>query len=313
MSGQKGNKLEKKPSYLFLSDSHFLKKIEKGKEILSRCTLCGNSCKVNRLQGEVGRCAIGSEVMVSSHNVHLGEEPPISGSKGSGTIFLTGCSLSCVFCQNYPISQFLNGKEISSQELATMMLDLQKRGVHNINFVTPTHQVPQIIEGVFLAKKKGFKIPIVYNTNGFDSNDCLELLEDIVDVYLPDFKYAKDKNAVSYSDATNYVETAKVAIKQMYEQVGNLIVDEDGIAKRGILLRHLILPKGLAQTKSVFKIIKEFLPLDIHISVMGQYFPAHKAKEAKIDRKISPEEYSKALDEVIELGFNNVYKQILDS
>jgi len=300
------------PSYLKLSDKEFKERIAQGKKELSSCSLCGNNCQVDRCAGSKGKCDLDDKLKISSANLHFGEEPPISGANGSGTIFLTGCCLSCVFCQNYPISQLNNGKMYYPEDFAEKCLELQEKGVHNINFVSPTQQVPQLIEGIYEAKKKGLKIPIVYNTGGYDSLDSLKLLDGIIDIYLPDFKYADNKTAFRYSQAKDYVGVARTAIAEMLRQVGHIKIDEKGIAERGVIIRHLVLPNNIAQTKSVFVIIKEDFTDKIHASIMGQYFPAHKACVEGPDRKVTDEEYSKAIQAVADLGFENVFTQDLD-
>jgi putative pyruvate formate lyase activating enzyme len=301
-------------SYLNLSEENFLKRIEKGRQILKSCNLCGNLCRVDRLAGSsLGKCGIDGKLKVSSINLHYGEEPPISGSNGSGTVFLTGCCLSCVFCQNYPISQLRNGTVMESEGLGKAMVTLQERGAYNINFVSPTHQVPGIVEAIYHGRRLGLTIPIVYNTGGYDSKDCLELLDGIVDIYLPDFKYADNEVAMKISGVRNYFEVATEALSEMCRQVGDLATDVEGIATRGVMVRHLVLPEGQAQTKEVFRLIKDKITTKIHISLLGQYFPAYKSLQIdNLKRKITAQEYKKALADVIELGFENVYQQEID-
>ncbi|OYD16367.1 hypothetical protein CH333_03650 [candidate division WOR-3 bacterium JGI_Cruoil_03_44_89] len=280
------------PGYLNLKEE-IHKRVEEGYNILRRCTLCGRQCKKNRF---IERGICGGELlpMVSSYNLHFGEEPPISGSRGSGTVFFTGCSLSCVFCQNYPISQQRIGNEISIEKLAEYMLSLQYEGAHNINLVTPTHYVPQILASLELAIEKGLSIPIVYNTGGYDSPETLSLLRGIVDIYLPDAKYSDDQLAFRYSGVKRYVDINREAICEMHSQVGELLVDE-GIAVEGILVRHLVLPSHIENTRGVLQFLKTVSP-DTKISLMGQYFPCNRAKDyPEINQKLSTTEYREAV------------------
>jgi putative pyruvate formate lyase activating enzyme len=235
--------------------------------------------------------------IVSSYNVHHGEEPPISGARGSGTIFLTHCNLHCVFCQNYPISQLGVGREKSVEALGQMMLDLQERGCHNINWVTPTHFVPQILDALFFAVERGFRLPLVYNTNGYDSPETLELLEGIVDIYLPDMKYADEGTARVCSQAPNYPAVNASAIQEMYRQVGRGKYAGDGTMERGLIIRHLLLPNGLAGTESMARFVAETLSGQCPVSLMTQYFPAYRAKGfPKLRRRLSRQEFDEALE-----------------
>jgi putative pyruvate formate lyase activating enzyme len=234
--------------------------------------------------------------MVSSYNVHRGEEPPISGTNGSGTIFLTHCNLHCVFCQNFPISQMGVGREKTSESLGKMMLDLQSRGCHNINWVTPTHFVPQILEALCFAVERGFRLPLVYNTNGYDSLETLTLLDGIVDIYLPDMKYADEKFARTYSQAPDYPKVNRVAILEMYRQVGQGTYDPNGMMKRGLIIRHLLLPNGLAGTEKIACFLAEALSGKCSISLMTQFFPAYRAKNfPKLKRRLYAREFEEAL------------------
>ena len=279
-------------------------------QLLNPCRLCPHNCGVNRLKDEKGRCRTGNGFSVSSCNVHTGEEPPISGYNGSGTIFFTNCSLSCVFCQNYPISQLGHGKKCSVEQLADMMLDLQAKGVHNINFVTPSHVVPWIIDAVFRARAKGLNIPLVYNCGGYESLETLKLLDGIIDIYLPDAKYFDNKNSCKYSNAENYSKINKIALKEMYRQVGNLTIDKAGIAKKGLLIRHLILPGDVSGSKKVLKFIAEKISPKTYISLMAQYHPAHlTARYAEINRRLTPQEYKETADLARKLGLQNGWFQ----
>jgi putative pyruvate formate lyase activating enzyme len=280
-------------------------RIEKAYALLENCIVCPRECKVNRLKGEMGFCGIGKNPRVASCNVHQGEEPPISGTKGSGTIFFSGCNMKCAYCQNFPISQMRHGKEISTEELAETMLYLQSTGCHNVNLVTPSHVVPQIIEALSFAWEKGFNLPLVYNTSGYDNIKSLELLEGIIDIYLPDMRYSDNSIAGKLSSVENYVEMNQIAIKEMYRQVGNLITDDHGIALKGLIVRHLILPNHLAGSERTFQFIKREISEETYLSLMGQYFPSFKAGEfVLIDRKITPEEYESAVESFFESGLS---------
>ncbi|MFQ5834909.1 MAG: radical SAM protein [bacterium] len=286
------------------------KRIEKAYRLLEDCSLCPRKCGVNRKKGETGVCKSGEEVEVSSFHSHFGEEPPISGYRGSGTIFLAHCNLRCLFCQNYPISHLGNGNKVSTQQLAQMMLSLQKRGCHNINLVTPTHFIPQILSGFSQALEKGLNIPLVYNCSGYENVETLQLLEGVVDIYMPDLKYGTREAGEKYSSAPDYFEKAKKAIKEMHRQVGDLRLNREGIAQRGLLVRHLVLPNGLAGTRKVFAFLAEEISSHTYISIMSQYFPAYKAQEFKeLNRRITRQEYQQALDIANELGLERGWRQ----
>lgn len=290
-----------------------MQRIREAYRRLSACDLCPNECGANRMKGERGICCAGFKPKIASANVHRGEEPPISGSKGSGTIFFSGCSLKCVFCQNFPISQFGNGEEITNRELASRMLKLQSQGVHNINFVTPTHFLPQILAAVWLAVPLGFCLPIVWNSSGYEKCDALELLEDIVDVYLPDMKYSGEIQAVRLSKASGYDSINRSAVIEMLRQVGHLQVDVNGIAVRGLIIRHLVLPAGSAGSQNTFDWIADNLGLATHIALMSQYFPAHLALGIEgMNQKVSAEEYEKVTNALEKTGFDNGWVQDYD-
>lgn len=279
-------------------------------ELLKCCNLCPRECGVDRTLGETGFCRAGMLPAVSSHNSHHGEEPPVSGSRGSGTIFLTNCNLRCIFCQNYPISQLGNGDEVSVERLAEMMLSLQERGCHNINFVTPTHYMPQILRGVLLAVRAGLRVPLVWNCGGYESLVALRILDGVVDIYMPDAKYGLDENAERYSSAPGYHTHNRVALKEMYRQVGPLEMDDDGIAERGLIIRHLVLPNGVSRTREVFRFIAEELGTDVFMSIMEQYFPANRAADVpEMSRRVSDEEYDAALEAAEEFGLERGFAQ----
>ena len=282
-------------------------------QIFQKCILCPHECKVNRNQGNLGKCRADSQIKISLADLHFFEEPCISGKNGSGAVFFTGCNMHCMFCQNYEISQLAKGKIISIEELAKEFLKLQERGAHNINLVTGCIYVPLIIESLKLAKKEGLIIPIVYNSSGFEKKETLQMLEGYVDVYLPDFKYFYNRLAKELSDVDNYFEVATGAIKQMYRQVGNPHFDENGILQKGLIIRHLVLPNHLQNTKQVLKWIHQNINLDVYVSVMAQYFPEYKALEREdINRKLTKEEYAEIENYMAKLGIQNGYMQDLE-
>ena len=279
-------------------------------KLLEKCEICPHKCKVNRTNNQVGRCKSKNTVKVAKASVHNFEEPCISKINGSGTVFFSNCNLNCVFCQNYEISQLGLGKEITIEELAAIFLILQNKNVNNINLVTPTSYVPQIIEAIKIAKNKGLIIPIVYNTNSYENVEILKLLEGYIDIYLPDLKYAENNLGKQYSNINNYFEIATKAIKEMYRQVGNIEFDENGIAKKGIIIRHLVMPNHVENSKKVLQWIKDNMPDDIFVSVMNQYFPTYKAKEFKdINRKLTNREMKKIEEFIYSLNFKNGYIQ----
>ncbi|RKD29011.1 radical SAM protein [Thermohalobacter berrensis] len=296
-----------KPSYLNLLNSGELEeRVNKLKEMLKNCVLCPHQCEVNRLNGERGYCKTLDNVIVSGAEPHFGEEEELVGNYGSGTIFFSHCNLRCVFCQNYQISYCGEGTEIDSYRLANMMLHLQDKKCHNINLVSPGHIVPQIVEAIFIAAKNGLNIPIVYNTNGYDLTDTLKLLDGIIDIYMPDIKFSNDKLAQKYLGVKNYYKIAKNALKEMYRQVGNLKT-KSGIAYRGLIIRHLVLPENLAGTYNIIKFIKEELSPDVYINIMSQYYPTHKAyKFNKLNRRITMDEYREAVKAAKLAGLNNL-------
>jgi len=300
----------KHPRYLNIKEEDFNRRIEKAYKLLSPCEVCPRKCGVNRLEREKGFCRSDEEVIVSSYNTHFGEEPPLVDYFGSGTIFFTNCNLKCVYCQNYPISQLGNGNEVSLSELAKIMLALQKRKCHNINLVTPTHFVPQILRSLKSAIKMGLRIPIVYNSSGYDSVNTLKLLDGVVDIYLPDARYADNEIAKKYSAAPNYFEIMKKALREMYRQVGDLAVGKTGVARSGLIVRHLVLPEGLSGTKKIMRFIAQEISPHTYISLMAQYFPAYQAGQfPPLSRRIDREEYREALQAFKEEGLENGWFQ----
>lgn len=287
-----------KPAYLELQEKGTLQ--EKVKESLTRleaCDICPHECGVNRREGEKGFCRTGKDMIVASYSPHFGEERPLVGSRGSGTIFFSYCNLRCVYCQNYDISSGLYGKKATEDDVADMMLELQEMGCHNINFVTPTHVVPQILQSLEIAAREGLRLPLVYNCGGYESLKTLKLLEGIIDIYMPDFKYTDEKKAKKYSGIDNYPEIAKKALKEMHRQVGDLVIDERGIALRGLIIRHLVLPQDLAGTEEAMRFIGEEISPDSFVNVMAQYHPAYKAHDyPELSRRLYMKEYEDALE-----------------
>ena len=280
---------------------------------LECCELCPRKCKVNRLKGEKGRCLAGLNPKIAKVQLHYFEEPCISGTEGSGTIFFSGCNLNCKFCQNYKISQEHKGEEITIPELAEKMIELQNQGANNINFVTGFAYVPQIIEAIKLAKKSGLDIPIVYNTSGYESLNTIKMLEGYVDIYLPDFKYYYNELGEKLSNVKDYFDIAKVAIKEMCRQIEKIEYDEYGMMKKGIIIRHLVLPNHIQNSKQVLKWIKSNIHSDVIISIMAQYFPTYKAEQTEdINRKLSVEEFEDIENFVYDLNLKNGYIQYLE-
>jgi len=299
-----------KPAYAHLGEKALRERARRARGLLSPCRLCPRECGVDRLNGELGFCKTPVNPMVSSRNLHFGEEPPISGHGGSGTIFFSRCNMRCVFCQNYPISQLGAGEASTPGELADMMLYLQNKGAHNINFVTPSHVVHAILEALSEAYKKGLNIPLVYNSGGYDSMAELELLDGVVDIYMPDAKYADNKTARRLSGVENYVEVNRAALKEMHRQVGVLKTDGDGVAYKGLLIRHLVLPEGLAGSDQVMEFIAEEVSPNTYISLLSQYFPANKAAAyPEIDRPVTRQEYHRALKAMERFNLNHGFIQ----
>ena len=280
-------------------------------ELLEKCTICPHNCGINRTNNQIGRCKSKDIVKIALYSTHNFEEPCISGKKGSGTVFFSNCNMNCVFCQNYEISQQGKGKEISIEELAEIFIKKQEKNVENINLVTPTSYVPQIIEAIKIARNKGLKLPIVYNTNGYEKVETLKMLEGYVDIYLPDFKYSDNELGKRLSKVDNYFEIATKALKEMYRQTGKAVFNENGIMQKGMIIRHLVLPNHILNSRRVLKWINENM-YDVYVSVMAQYFPTYKAKNIEdINRKLTKEEYEQIENYLYRLDLENGYIQEL--
>ena len=284
-------------------------------EGLKQCEICPHKCGINRLDGKIGRCKAKDKIKIALYSTHNFEEPCISGTKGSGTVFFSNCNLKCIFCQNYEISQKGRGKEITIEELARIFLKQQEKGVENINLVTPTSYVVQIIEAIKIARKNGLRIPIVYNTNGYENVDTIKMLDGYIDVYLPDLKYVDDELGKKYSKVGNYFEIATKAILEMQKQVGKTKVNENGVIKKGIIVRHLVLPGNIENSKKILKWLKENLNEENYVSVMAQYFPTYLVKEKEeyeeLNRKLTKDELKEIENFIDELDFKNGYIQEL--
>lgn len=279
---------------------------------LEKCKICPHNCGVNRLNGNIGRCKSNGNIKLAMASIHNFEEPCISGENGSGTVFFSNCNLNCVFCQNYKISQQGLGREISIEELAEIFIDEQNKNAENINLVTPTMYVYHIIEAIKIAKNKGLKIPIVYNSNGYENVETIKKLKGYIDIYLPDLKYYYDDLAFKYSGIKNYFKNAISAIKEMYNQVGSPVLDENGMMKKGLIIRHLVLPNNLQNSKEVLKWINDNIDKNVFVSVMAQYFPTNRAKEfPEINRKLTKEEYEEIENYLYSLDLDNGYIQEL--
>jgi putative pyruvate formate lyase activating enzyme len=278
--------------------------------LLENCRICPRRCGVNRLKGEKGFCGALDKIVVAKAFAHRWEEPCISGHKGSGTVFFSGCNLKCVFCQNYRISQEWFGKAVEEKDLVEIFLNLQAKGVHNINLVTPTIYTPQLASALEKAKDKGLTVPVVWNSNAYENPEMLQMLEGLVDVYLPDLKYCDETPARKYSNAPDYFRCATKAILEMYRQVGEPVFDEKGIIKRGLIIRHLVLPGLKEDSKKVLGFIKSNLPSGVYVSLMGQYMPCFRTGEfPEINRPLSKEEYEEVIEYFFELGLENGFAQ----
>jgi putative pyruvate formate lyase activating enzyme len=296
------------PAYLKLAAQGALEeRVAQAQEILKSCRLCPRECQVNRLAGEKGYCGTGAQAVVSSYSPHFGEEDPLVGRGGSGTIFFTHCNLLCLFCQNYEISHLGEGQEVSADRLAKFMLTLQEMGCHNINFVTPTHVVPQILSALVLAIAGGLRIPLVYNTGGYDSLETLKILDGLVDIYMPDLKFMDGEVAYKFCRARDYPQRAKEAIKEMHRQVGDLIINEKGLAERGLLVRHLVMPGGLAGTREAMRFLAQEISPNTYVNIMAQYRPCGEAaKYPPLNRRITQAEYDEALAIAQEEGIHRL-------
>lgn len=295
-------------AYLSLYHSGELaERVEAARSLLQDCHVCPRHCEVDRLNGELGECRTSAEIIISSYGPHFGEEAPLVGRNGSGTIFFTNCNLRCVFCQNYSISQLGEGEKVSKEELAYMMLSLQSKGCHNINLVSPTHVVPQILEALEIAVKSGLRLPLVYNSGGYDSVETLRLLDGVIDIYMPDMKYSDEKTAEKLSGVKNYPAINRAAVKEMHRQVGDLQIDEDGIAQRGLLVRHLVLPHGLAGTKEVMDFLANEVSSDTYVNIMAQYHPCYEAFQfPSLSRRTSAVEFQEAVALARQAGLNRL-------
>ena len=297
-----------KASYLNLHEKGELQqRISSARELLAACRLCPRHCGVNRLRtGKLGICQTGERAMVASFGPHFGEESPLVGTNGSGTIFFSRCNLLCLFCQNYAISHCPDREEgvtTDPEKLAQIMVNLQEQGCHNINLVTPSHVIPQILEALPFAIEKGLHLPLVYNSNGYDSVESLQLLNNIVDIYMPDFKFWNPKHAQRYAQAHDYPEMARLALKEMHQQVGDLVMDQHGLARRGILIRHLIMPGCLDETEAILTFIAGEISLNSYVNIMDQYRPCGKANEVEaLNRTVSVEEYQRAIQMAKQVG-----------
>lgn len=294
--------------YELLSREELQRRAEKAVAMLADCTVCAQECRVNRLEGEKGFCRGGRLAAVSSWGPHFGEESVLVGRHGSGTVFFANCNLACRFCQNCDISQYGEGEEVSAGELAGIMLDLQKMGCPNVNLVSPSHYVPQILEALVMAVEKGLTVPLVYNTGGYDSLATLALLDGVVDIYMPDIKFGADEPGAKYSRAPRYFTVARAAVKEMHRQVGDLQIDERGVATRGLLVRHLVMPDNLARTENVMKFIAEEISPETFVNIMDQYYPAHEARKyPELSRRITSQEYRAAVRAARAAGLKRIY------
>ncbi|MFA5089404.1 MAG: radical SAM protein [Candidatus Omnitrophota bacterium] len=300
-----------KSSYLDAYRSGRLKNMaQKAFAMLNLCCLCPRNCRVDRLNEKAGFCLIKDKPMIYSFMPHHGEEPGISGKNGSGTIFFSGCNMRCVYCQNYEFSQKAKGREVGPEELAGIMLNLQEKGCHNINLVTPTHVMPMILKALLLAIPRGLYIPLVYNTSGYESFGILKMLEGIVDIYLVDMRYADNQAAAKYSNARDYPHYNRLAVKEMHRQISDTKINSDGIIERGIIIRHLVLPNGISHTAEIMQFIAGDISKDTYISLMSQYFPFYKAKlYPEIRRRINRPEYAKAQEAMDKNGLYNGWLQ----
>lgn len=301
------------PSYISeISLEELKERRDKLYELLESCRLCPNECGVDRRVSDNGNCRSGYLPIVSSYFPHFGEEPPLVGRFGSGTIFFTNCNLDCKFCQNYDISHYGIGKEVSIEELASMMIYLQNRGCHNINFVTPTHFTPQIVDALIIARERGLEIPLVYNCGGYESIETLKLLDKIIDIYMPDIKYSSNENALKYSGVSNYWDVVRQAIKEMHRQVGDLMISSSGIAKRGLLIRHLVLPNDISGSKKVLDFIANEISKNSYVNIMDQYRPAYLANQfTELNRPINEKEFFEVINYAKQIGLHRGFEEFV--
>jgi len=298
------------PGYIrLLATGELKKRVGMAYKHLTNCDVCALACGIDRTAEEYGTCKTGVRALISSYGPHFGEEDPLRGSRGSGTIFFTRCNLQCQYCQNYDISQQASGEEIEPEDLAIIMLELQERGCHNINFVSPSHVVPQILSGILIAAQAGLDIPLVYNTGGYDSMSMLQLLEGVVDIYMPDMKYSNADIAIRYSKIPDYPRINQIVVKEMHNQVGDLTIDGKGIATQGLLVRHLILPENLSGTDRIVKFLAE-LSTGTYLNLMDQYRPSYRSHHfPRINRRITREEYQRAVNFAKDAGLTNLDKR----
>jgi putative pyruvate formate lyase activating enzyme len=296
------------PAYLkALKEGTLADKVIRARKMLLDCHVCPRECAVNRLQGETGFCGIGAQAVVSSAHPHYGEEEPLVGNGGSGTIFFTSCNLKCTFCQNFEISHLMEGAAVDTRTLGSMMLSLQGRGCHNINFVTPSHVVPQVIEAVQWGAEQGLSVPLVYNTGSYDALETLALLDGIIDIYMPDLKFMDSAVTERVMNARDYPEIAKKAIREMHRQVGDLQVNRDGIATRGVLVRHLVMPRDLAGTKEAMRFLAREISTDTYVNIMNQYRPCGKAfQHEDLNTRVTQKEFIAALRAAEEEGITRL-------
>jgi len=296
------------PAYLeLLKSGELSERVRRGQELLAECISCGWACKVDRRSEAKGVCRMNGRARIHSYGPHLGEENPLRGWMGSGTIFFSRCNLKCQYCQNADISRADHGEEVQPEQIAEIMLELQAYGCHNINFVSPTHVVPQIIAGITIAAQVGLHIPLVYNTGGYDSLDVLQLLDGMIDIYMPDMKYANAQTALKYSKIPHYPETNQAAVREMHRQVGDLILDENNLARRGLIVRHLVLPNGLAGTEKIANFLAQEISPNTYFNLMDQYHPAYLAKQyPQLDRLVTREEYRHAQEYTRQAGLHRL-------
>lgn len=296
------------PSYMKLyREGTLRKRVDQAVGLLKSCTLCPRDCRVDRIAGETGFCRTGRKAIVASMHAHFGEEAPLVGTGGSGTIFFSSCNLLCSFCQNFDISHLMEGSETEPESLAAMMLSLQRRGCHNINFVTPTHVVPQILEGLIPAVERGLTVPLVYNTGGYDRVDTLKILDGIFDIYMPDFKFWDEKWADRFCSAPDYRKQAAAAVKEMHRQVGDLKIDKSGVAVKGLIVRHLVMPNAVANTSEIMTFLAEKISKDTYVNVMDQYHPCGKAmSDPGINRRLARHEFAAAVRHARDAGLHRL-------